>query len=135
MAVTGGARVLTGGKHQGAFFQPTVVVDTKDDMQLNCNEVFGPLVTISPYDDFDEAIDRVNKSPWGLQAGVFTRSLALAIKAARKIEVGGLMVNIPNRYRVENQPYGGVKQSGWGREGAKYAIEDMTDMRTVLINP
>ncbi len=130
-----GARVLAGGGRDGAYFEPTVVVDADSAMLLVCDEVFGPLVTITSYDEFDEALDLINDSPWGLQAGIFTKSLELAFYAAKNLKVGGVMINAPNRYRVENMPYGGVKESGWGREGAKYAIQDMTDLRTVLIRP
>lgn len=132
-AVEKGAKVLAGGGRNGAYFEPTVVVDSDPDMLLVCDEVFGPLVTIVPYDDIDEALAHVNDSPWGLQAGIFTNSLDITLKAIRRLKVGGLMVNAPNRYRVENMPYGGVKASGWGREGAKYAIEDMTEVHTILI--
>lgn len=130
-----GAQVLCGGRRNGSYFEPTVVVDVKPDMQLVCNEIFGPVVTIVPYDDIDDALNQTNDSPWGLQVGIYTASLDLALKAARALKFGGVMVNAPSRFRVENQPYGGVKASGWGREGARYAIEDMTDLRTVLIGP
>jgi len=134
-AVEGGARVLCGGGRDGSYIEPTVVVDVDPDMDLVCDEVFGPVVSVLPYADVDDAIAQINDSPWGLQAGVFTASLDLMLELVRAVKVGGLMVNAPNRFRVENMPYGGQKQSGWGREGAKYAIEDMTELRSVLVGP
>lgn len=130
-----GAEVLCGGGRKGSYFEPTVVVDVDPEMRLVCDEVFGPVVSILPYDEVDDALAQMNDSPWGLQAGIFTASLDLVLNAVRVVRVGGLMVNAPNRFRVENMPYGGMKASGWGREGARYAIEDMTVLRAVLVGP
>ncbi len=134
-AAENGARLLTGGKREGAVMAPTILVDASPTDRVVCQEVFGPIVTVLPYDDLDEAFAAVNDTPWGLQAGIFTRSLDVAIQAARKIAVGGLNVNGPSRGRTDVQPYGGVKQSGWGREGPRYAIAEMTDLRMVTFAP
>ncbi|QIA27641.1 aldehyde dehydrogenase family protein [Thermaerobacter sp. PB12/4term] len=133
-AVEQGARVLCGGRRQGAVLEPTVLVDVRPDMKVVCQEAFAPLVTVAPFEDVDEAIAMVNDSFYGLQAGIYTRDLQTAMKAARRIEVGGVMVNeIPN-WRVDLMPYGGVKGSGIGREGPRYAIEHLTDLRLVVFN-
>jgi acyl-CoA reductase-like NAD-dependent aldehyde dehydrogenase len=134
-AVAGGARVLTGGERSGAILQPTVLVDVRPDDRVVCEEVFGPTLAVIPYDSLDEAFAAVNDSPWGLQAGIYTRSLDVAMAAARHIRVGGLNVNGPSRGRTDVQPYGGVKQSGWGREGPRFAIEEMTDLRMITFAP
>jgi acyl-CoA reductase-like NAD-dependent aldehyde dehydrogenase len=134
-AVARGARVLTGGERRGAILQPTVLVDVRPDDRVVCEEVFGPTLAVIPYDSLDEAFAAVNDSPWGLQAGIYTRSLDVAMAAARQIRVGGLNVNGPSRGRTDVQPYGGVKQSGWGREGPRFAIEEMTDLRMITFAP
>jgi acyl-CoA reductase-like NAD-dependent aldehyde dehydrogenase len=134
-AVARGAKVLTGGKRTGAVLEPTILVDVRSDDRVVCEEVFGPTLAVLPYDDLEHAIAAVNDSPWGLQAGIYTRSLDVAMRAAREIRVGGLNVNGPSRGRTDVQPYGGVKQSGWGREGPRYAIEEMTDLRMVTLAP
>jgi acyl-CoA reductase-like NAD-dependent aldehyde dehydrogenase len=131
-AVAEGARVLTGGTRDGAVVAPTVLVDVKPEMKVVCEEVFGPVVSLLPYDDIDQAIDAVNDSPWGLASGVFTRSLAVAMLAARRLRTGMLNVNAPSRYRVEHVPYGGLKLSGWGKEGPRWSILEMTDQKTVI---
>jgi acyl-CoA reductase-like NAD-dependent aldehyde dehydrogenase len=134
-AVSKGARTLTGGRRTGAVLEPTVLVDVKPDDRVVCEEVFGPTLAVLPYDDLGEALAAVNDSPWGLQAGIYTRSLDVAMRAAREIRVGGLNVNGPSRGRTDVQPYGGVKQSGWGREGPRFAIEEMTDIRMITFAP
>jgi acyl-CoA reductase-like NAD-dependent aldehyde dehydrogenase len=131
-AVADGARVLTGGTREGAAVAPTVLVNVKPEMKVVCEEVFGPVVSLLPYDDIDQAIDAVNDSPWGLASGVFTRSLAVAMLAARRLRTGMLNVNAPSRYRVEHVPYGGLKLSGWGKEGPRWSILEMTDQKTVI---
>lgn len=134
-AVAGGARLLTGGQRQGAFLTPVVLVDVRPEMRVVCQEAFAPLVAVQTYATFDEALALANDSRYGLQAGVFTRSLAVAVAAARGLHVGGVMINDTSFYRAGQMPYGGVKHSGMGREGPRYAIEEMTEMRLVVIDP
>lgn len=133
-AVSGGAKILTGGQRNGAVLQPTVITGAGPDMKVVCEEIFAPVVTIMPYDTFEEALRMVNASKYGLQAGVFTGSLSLAMLAAQKLEVGGVMINDTSVFRVDEMPYGGVKESGMGREGPKYAIEEMTETKLVVMN-
>ena len=131
-AVSAGARMLTGGKRDGASLSPTVLVDVDQSMKVVCDEVFGPVVSLLPFDDIDAAIDAVNDTPWGLASGIFTRSLTVAMKAAKRLRTGMLNVNAPSRYRVEHVPYGGLKLSGWGKEGPRWSILEMTDQKTVI---
>ncbi len=133
-AVEGGAKVLTGGKSEGQFFQPTVLTDTKPSMKVCGNEVFAPVVTLEPYEDFSDAVEMVNHSLYGLQAGLFTNDIKRIFYAYEELEVGGLVVNDIPTYRVDNMPYGGVKMSGFGREGVCYAIDEMTEMRLLALN-
>lgn len=133
-AVNRGAKVESGGRRTGAALRPTILTGVRPDDRIVCEEVFGPTLAILPYDDIEGAFHAANDSPWGLQAGIFTRSLDIAILAARQIRVGGLNVNGPSRGRTELQPFGGVKQSGWGREGPRYAIQDMTELRMVTLS-
>jgi glyceraldehyde-3-phosphate dehydrogenase (NADP+) len=133
-AVAKGAKVLAGGKRSGNFFEPTALSDTTPDMRVNCMEAFAPVVTLSKIKSFGEGLKAVNNSEYGLQAGVFTNNLKNAYAAFEKLEVGGLIINdIPN-YRVDHMPYGGVKMSGFGREGLKYAIEEMMELRLMALN-
>jgi acyl-CoA reductase-like NAD-dependent aldehyde dehydrogenase len=129
-----GATVRIGGRRMGSFFEPTVLTDVTEDMKVSCEEVFAPIVAVRPYDDFDEALRRVNASPYGLQAGVFSNSLELVYRAYEELEVGGVIINDVNTWRVDNMPYGGVKASGFGREGVKYAIEEFTEPRLLVLN-
>lgn len=131
-AVNGGAKLLCGGKREGAFFEPTVLTATKQNMKVCCCEIFGPVVIIEPYDDFKTAVDEINKSRYGLQAGVFTDSITEMDYAFNNIEVGGLMINEVPTFRMDHTPYGGVKDSGLGREGVKYAILDMLEPRLMV---
>jgi len=133
-ALEAGAKLECGGKREGALFQPTILSQVKEEMKVSCDEVFAPIVGISEYTDLDECIDRLNQSRYGLQAGIFTSSLSTALHAARTIHVGGLIVNDASQFRADLMPYGGVKESGWGKEGPKYAIEEMTEERIVVIN-
>ena len=133
-AIAAGARALCGRRRHDSIFDPTVLVDTKPEMAVNCQEIFGPVVTVTPYDSFDEALWRVNDSPYGLQAGVFTRDLANVFRAFEQVEVGGLMINEVPTFRVDTMPYGGSKESGLGREGPRYAIEEMTEPRLLMLN-
>ena len=129
-----GASVLHGGAREGTMFQPTVMTDTAPDMKVNCDEVFAPVVTVSRYDAWDDAIAVVNDTAYGLQAGVFTRDVKRIMDAWERIDVGGLQVNSASTFRVDHMPYGGVKASGYGREGVKYAIEEMTELRLMVLN-
>lgn len=130
-AVNAGAKIVTGGKRNFATVSPAVLVDVPSSCHISCQEAFGPVVAVYPYDDFDRAIEQANATPYGLQAGVFTRDIARAFQAARKLDVGGVMVNDIPMYRADHMPYGGVKESGTGREGPRYAIEEMTELKLV----
>lgn len=133
-AVNGGAKILIGGKRKGEFYKPTVLTNTKPEMKVNALEAFAPIVTIEPVETFEEGIKQVNNSRYGLQAGVFTNNLKNALYAMENLEVGGVIINDYPTFRVDNMPYGGVKDSGTGREGLKYAIEDMTELKLVVFN-
>lgn len=133
-AANAGARILAGGKRNGALMEPTVLSHTTPKMRVNCEEVFAPVVVIEPYDQFDEALRRVNDSPYGLQAGLFTRDAKLIFQAYEELEVGGLIVGDMSSFRIDHMPYGGVKDSGIGREGLRYAIEEMTEPRLLVLN-
>jgi acyl-CoA reductase-like NAD-dependent aldehyde dehydrogenase len=130
-AVEGGAKVTTGGARKFATVAPTVLVDVPGTCHISCQEAFGPVVAIYPYDDLNDAIERANATPYGLQAGIFTNDLQRAFRAARRLEVGGVMINDIPMYRADHMPYGGVKESGTGREGPRYAIEEMTEMKLI----
>lgn len=129
-----GARVLTGGKREGNYVEPTVLTKTRPDMKVNCEEVFGPVVTIEAFHTFEEALEMVNDSRYGLQAGLFTKEQPKIDHAFRKLKVGGVIVNDAPAFRVDHMPYGGVKDSGFGREGVKYSIREMTEPR-ILVKP
>ena len=133
-AKAAGAKVITGGKRENNFYEPTVILDTTPQMKVSCMEVFAPVVTITKIDDFKDGLDAVNESDYGLQAGVFTNNLKNAFLAFEALEVGGVIVNDVPAYRVDHMPYGGVKMSGFGREGLKYAIEEMTEIRLMALN-
>ncbi|MBN2289248.1 MAG: aldehyde dehydrogenase family protein [Candidatus Glassbacteria bacterium] len=128
-AVGQGARVLVGGKREGAFYQPTVLDRVKPGMDIYSKEAFAPIVCLETYDDFEQALARVNDSSYGLQAGVFTESLDKAMIAFRRLEVGGVVINDFPTFRVDQMPYGGVKGSGSGREGPRFAVEEMTEIK------
>ncbi|MGI8928597.1 MAG: aldehyde dehydrogenase family protein [Candidatus Limnocylindrales bacterium] len=128
-----GGRVLLGGRADGAFFPPTILIDTPPQAQVCSNEAFAPLVVAFPFDDFGEAIRRVNDSFYGLQTGVFTNDLRHSWQAFSELEVGGVIVNDVPTYRIDHMPYGGVKDSGQGREGLRWSIEDMTEIRLMVV--
>jgi acyl-CoA reductase-like NAD-dependent aldehyde dehydrogenase len=130
-AVQHGARLLTGGVRKRATMEPAVLADVPANVQISCKEAFGPVVGINGYKDLEEAVARVNESDYGLQAGIYTRDIQKAFTAARKVHVGGFMINEIPQYRVDQMPYGGVKLSGTGREGPKYAIEEMTEPKLI----
>ena len=133
-AVERGAEVLAGGERDGNLWQPTVLAAIEEDMRVSCEEVFAPLVGLYRYTDIQQAIKAVDTSDFGLQAGLFTNNLDVIQAAFDGIDVGGLMVNDVSTFRVDHMPYGGVKASGQGREGLRYAIEEMTEMKLLTFN-
>ncbi len=133
-AVSGGAKVLVGGKRDGAMVDATVLENVNPKMKISCIEAFGPVATIQPYGDFKEAVRITNDSIYGLQAGIFTKNIDHVMYAFSQLDVGGVVINDVPSFRVDNMPYGGVKDSGLGREGVRYAIEDMTEIRLLILN-
>jgi glyceraldehyde-3-phosphate dehydrogenase (NADP+) len=133
-AVAQGARVLAGGKRVGSLVEATVLADVTPEMKVSCREVFGPVVTITPYQQFGRAIEALNDSDFGLQAGVFTRDVYRLFRAYRELEVGTVLANEIPTFRADHMPYGGVKDSGLGREGVRYAIEEMTELKLLVLN-
>ena len=129
----GGATILTGGRLEGDLLLPTVVEGPASDAKLSCDEAFGPVCTLQPYDTLDEAIDAANATRYGLQAGVFTSSLRTALEASRRLEFGGVTVNEAPTFRADQMPYGGVKDSGNTREGPAWAVREMTEERLVVV--
>lgn len=133
-AVSQGARVLLGGKRLGTVLEATVLTNVKPEMKVSCREVFGPVVTVSSYRQFSDAIAALNQSDYGLQAGVFTQDINKVFHAFRHLEVGAVLANEIPTFRADHMPYGGVKDSGLGREGVRAAIEDMTEPRLLVLN-
>jgi len=133
-AVAQGARVLSGGTRVGSVVRPTVLSQVTPAMKVSCQEVFGPLVTITPYREFDDVLKAVNESEYGLQAGVFTSNIGRIFQAFEQLEVGAVLANEIPTFRADHMPYGGVKDSGIGREGLRYAIEDMTEPKLLVMN-
>jgi len=132
-AVQEGAELLVGGKKQGSTVTPTILYNPKRESKVVCEEVFGPVVSIIPYEKIEEAIQEANDSPFGMQVGVFTNDLALAYKISDEIDVGGVVINGTSNFRLDHWPYGGVKLSGLGREGPKYAIQEMTESKMIVL--
>ncbi|HEU5231458.1 MAG TPA: aldehyde dehydrogenase family protein [Terriglobales bacterium] len=132
-AVSAGAKVLCGGTTKGPLIMPTLLSATTPKMKVNCEEIFAPVATIEPYEDFDDALSRSNDSQYGLQAGLFTHDSRLIFRAFDRLEVGGVIVGDVPTFRVDPMPYGGVKDSGLGREGIRYAIEEMTERRLLVM--
>jgi len=132
-AVAAGAEIALGGKRNGVFQQPTVLTHTTADMKVNCEEVFAPLVTVTPYRSLTDAIEWANASPYGLQAGVFTTNLQTMFRLHAELDVGAVNGNDIPGFRVDRLPYGGAKASGLGREGVRYAIEEMTERRVLTL--
>ena len=128
-----GATVLCGGARDGVMMEPTLVEDAPADCKLSVEEAFGPVATITRFDDFDAALAEINNSKFGLQAGIFTRDLYKAHKAWEELDVGGVVIGDVPSFRVDNMPYGGVKDSGLGREGIRFAMEDMSEIRNLVI--
>ncbi len=133
-AEAGGAEVLCGGRRRDPFYEPTVLALTLPAMKVRCEEIFGPVVTVSPYHNFADALAEVNATRYGLQAGVFTRDLERVFLAHRELEVGGVIANDVSAFRADQMPYGGAKESGHGREGLRYAMEEMTEARILVIS-
>lgn len=134
-AVSGGAKLLCGGRREGAIVQPAVLEQVDHSCRLWRDELFGPAMAIEPYADFDQALDVINDSRYGLQAGLFLRDIGKIRKAWGRLEVGGVVINDIPSFRIDHMPYGGVKDSGLGREGLRFAIEDMTEIRLLAIRP
>lgn len=133
-AIQDGATLLCGGKRRGSILEPTVLTGTRPAMKVNCQEIFAPVVTLEPYDDYAKALRLINESPYGLQAGIFTRDAGRIFQAFDELEVGGVIAGDVPSFRIDHMPYGGVKDSGLGREGLRYAIEDMTEPRLLVMN-
>ena len=133
-AVANGAKILLGGKRTGTFFEPTIITKTNREMKVCALEIFGPVVTIEKFSEFDEAIRFINDSEFGLQAGVFTNKISEMNHAHNELEVGGVIINDVPTFRVDHMPYGGIKNSGFGREGIKYAIQEMLEPRLMVKN-
>ncbi len=133
-AVDAGGKIVVGGKRDGVFYDATLVENVPRDQKMSCDEAFGPIATLSKFSDFEKAIEEVNDSVFGLQAGVFTRDIHHAFKAFSELEVGGVVINDVPSMRVDSMPYGGVKESGLGREGVRFAMEDMTEVRLMVLN-
>jgi acyl-CoA reductase-like NAD-dependent aldehyde dehydrogenase len=133
-AEAAGARLLTGGRRHGAAIEPAVVVDVQPQMKVVCDEVFGPVVTVQPFRDLEAVIGRLNASRFGLHCGVFTQRLDVALHCARTIRTGGVIINGTSTWRTDQLPYGGIKDSGQGREGPHYSMREMTEERLVVFN-
>jgi len=133
-AVAQGARLLCGGARRGTLYEPTVLENVRPELRISWLEAFAPVVVVYPYRDFDAALEGVNNSLYGLQAGVFTNDLRKAFRAFETLEVGGIILNDIPTFRVDHMPYGGVKESGFGREGVRYALEEMTELRLLAMN-
>lgn len=133
-AKSAGATVIAGGLIANGMLKPTVITDAEDTLAVSCKEIFAPVVVIHKVQSIDEAINRVNDSRYGLQAGIYTNHLQTAMRAAEQLHVGGVIINDIPTFRVDQMPYGGVKESGLGREGVKYAVEEMTELKLVVIN-
>ncbi len=129
-----GAIIATGGEAVGNCLQPTILIGVTREMKVMCSEVFAPIVSVLPYDTFDEALDMADDSVYGLQAGVYTNDINKAFKAVKRLDVGGVIINDVPTFRVDHMPYGGNKESGLGREGVRYAMEEMTNIKMVCIN-
>lgn len=129
-----GGKISTGGRLNNSVLLPTILADTHSDLKVSCQEVFAPIVSVNSIKDVEKGIEQINNSRYGLQAGIFTKDIQTAFLASKELEVGGVMINDTPTYRVDQMPYGGVKESGNAREGLKYAIEEMTEMKLVVWN-
>jgi acyl-CoA reductase-like NAD-dependent aldehyde dehydrogenase len=133
-ALKNGAQIITGGRIENNILLPTVLYNVPSYSRVSCEEIFAPVVIVNKVSTIDEAIEAINDSNYGLQAGIFTPSIETAFKASKKLQVGGVIINDVPTFRVDHMPYGGIKESGTGREGIKYAIEEMTEMKLVIWN-
>ena len=133
-AISAGATLLCGGRREGTFVEPTVLEHVPDGVNISNEEVFGPVAVIIPYEDIDDALIVANRTPWGLKSGIFTGSLQVAMKAAQTLDFGTVNINNASRARVDQEPSGGVKLSGWGKEGPRYAIREMTNERMITLS-
>jgi acyl-CoA reductase-like NAD-dependent aldehyde dehydrogenase len=133
-AASGGARVLVGGEFSGAMHAPTIIADVKAEMRVSCEELFGPAVAVTPFSDIDEAIAMANSTNYGLSAGIFTQNVDWAMKFAREVDSGNLHINSGPGWRADLMPYGGLKESGTGKEGPKYAVQEMTELKMVVFH-
>jgi acyl-CoA reductase-like NAD-dependent aldehyde dehydrogenase len=133
-ARSAGAEILTGGELEGELIRPTVIANAGADLKVSCEEVFGPVVTVNPYDSLDEAIELANGTRYGLQGGIFTGNVQTAFRAAQELEFGGVTVNEAPTFRADQMPYGGVKDSGNTREGPAYAVRELTEERVVVVD-
>ncbi len=129
-----GARVVVGGERAGAVYPPTVLADVAPGMRVSCDELFGPAVAVTPVDSFDEAVGLANGTNYGLAAAIFTRNLDWAMRFAREVEAGNIHINWGTQWRADLMPYGGLKESGFGKEGPRYAIEEMTEVKAVVMH-
>ena len=134
-AVENGAEIIMGGQRNGTMFPPTILANVPRTQPAYCNEIFAPVALLSRYNDFDDALAEVNDSKYGLQAGVFTNDWKKAWKAFETLEVGGVIIGDIPTFRIDHMPYGGVKESGFGREGLRYAMEEMSELRLLTLNP
>jgi acyl-CoA reductase-like NAD-dependent aldehyde dehydrogenase len=132
-AISAGAKVTCGGTRRGTLLDATVLVDVKSTMRVVCDEIFGPVVVVIPFNSLSEALYAANDTPWGLKAGIFTNDLHAALTAAKQLDYGTININAPSRSRSDHEPSGGVKQSGWGKEGPRYAIQEMTYVKMITI--
>jgi len=133
-AIGGGARLVAGGGRRGAIYLPAIVADVHPDMRVSRDELFGPAVAVTPIETIDEAIAMANDSVYGLAAGIFTENVDWAMKFAREAEAGNLHVNWGSQWRVDLMPYGGLKDSGFGKEGPKYAVQEMSELKMVVFH-
>ena len=133
-AVAQGARLVTGGTREGAMYAPTVVAEVKPEMRVSCDELFGPAVAVTRINSIDEAIALANDSRYGLSAGIFTQNIDWAMRFALEVESGNLMINSGPQWRADLMPYGGLKESGIGKEGPRYAVEEMTELKMVVFH-
>jgi len=132
-AQDGGAQVLTGGRREGAVYWPTVLANVQPDMKVVADEVFAPVASVLPYDDFESALEQANATDFGLQVGVFTRDIDRVLRAIQRLNFGGVIINDTPAFRADHMPYGGNRRSGLGREGVRFAMEDMTNIQLVAI--
>src|SRR5204862_5280941 len=132
-ARSSGAPILTGGDLEGELIRPTVIANAAPELKVSCEEVFGPVCTVTAYDSLGEAFDLANGTRYGLQAGIFTPDVRTALRAARELEFGGVTVNEAPTFRADQMPYGGVKDSGNTREGPSYAVRELTEKRLVVL--